>query len=603
MTTFARAAFAALVLATFAAFFVAQRLKSVAPVVLDVSATPFFSPNQDGRFDRATFSFALRRRDDIAVDVVDEGGEPVRRLVDDRTARRREQVRVKWDGRDDAGRTVPDAVYRARVVLRSQGRSVSLPRTVRLDTTPPVPKVLAVGASDAPGPALLPAPGGAAARIRLLAPGRRPSVEVWRTDLDRPRAVQELTLEGRPDARGVGATSWDGTRDGRRVGPGTYVAVVRSRDQAGNIGSSVPERVLEGRPRRGERVPSRGGITVRYLAAQPPVLPTRAGGAYTVAVDARGQTFNWSLRRVGAANPVRRSRRATGGPFTRRAPAGESGLFLFEARTRTRSTRVPVPVDDQRSNRVLVVLPATTWNGRNRVDDDGDGLPNTLGLGVPVRLERVFAGDGLPVGVGEDEAPLLVHLQRERLRYDLTTDVALAVGRGPKLQGHRGVLVAGDAVWLTEDVRRDLRAFVAEGGTLASLGTGSLRSEVEQTRDSLRDARPPGPVDLFGARLEPVRERRVPITIRDDDPKVQLFAGEEGLFPRVEAWEATADPGREARPFATAVTPDDRTVIVGARFGDGLVLRTGIPGFASRLSGDAASRELLGRIWTLLRTG
>jgi hypothetical protein len=387
------------------------------------------------------------------------------------------------------------------------------------------------------------------------------------------------------------------------VGGGVYAVVVRSRDQAGNIGISVPEAVLEGRPPRGRALPGRGGITVRYLAAQPPVLPTAAGRPFTVFVDARGQTYNWSLRRVGAARPVRRSRRGTGGPLVRRSPAGVSGLFLFEARTRTRATRVPVPVDDRRANRVLVVLPATTWNGRNPVDDDGDGLANTLELGLPVRLERVLAGDGLPRGVAENEAPLLAHLDREGLRYDLTTDVALAVGRGPQLKGHRGVLLAGDAVWLVEDVRRSLRGFVARGGVLASMGTGSLRSEVRQTSDRLLDPTPLAPADLFGARLAAVRRRTVDLVNRDDDPRIQLFAGEEGLFPAVRAWEATADPGREAEPFAAAVTPEDEVVIVGARYGEGLVLRPGIPGFATRLSGDPASRELLGRIWTLLRTG
>jgi hypothetical protein len=33
------------------------------------------------------------------------------------------------------------------------------------------------------------------------------------------------------------------------------------------------------------------------------------------------------------------------------------------------------------------------------------------------------------------------------------------------------------------------------------------------------------------------------------------------------------------------------------------VVRTGVPGFATRLSSDAASSELLGRIFTLLRAG
>jgi hypothetical protein len=215
----------------------------------------------------------------------------------------------------------------------------------------------------------------------------------------------------------------------------------------------------------------------------------------------------------------------------------------------------------------------------------------------------VFAGAGLPAGLAENEAPLLARLDRDGLRYDLTTDAALAVGAGPRLDGHRGVLIAGDATWLTEDVRRQLRAFVAGGGVLASLGTTSLRSEVRQTPRRLLDPTPVGPQDLFGSRLAPIRRRAVDLSILDDDERVQLFAGEEGLFPGVGAWEATRSVGGESRLASTAVTPDGEEVIVAARFGEGLVIRTGIPGFASRLSSDAASAELLGRIWTLLRTG
>src|SRR5690606_21947124 len=150
----------------------------------------------------------------------------------------------------------------------------------------------------------------------------------------------------------------------------------------------------------------------------------------TVAVDARGETYNWQLRRVGNPVPYVRSRRATGGELTRAMPAEESGLLLFEAHTRTHSTQVPIVVDDRRDNPVLVVLPATTWQGRNQLDDDGDGLPNTLDRGVSVELERVFA-QGLPRGMTENEAPLMAALDRQPGRYDVTTDVALALGVGP----------------------------------------------------------------------------------------------------------------------------------------------------------------------------
>ncbi|HWI07090.1 MAG TPA: hypothetical protein VNT54_06200, partial [Solirubrobacteraceae bacterium] len=63
MTAIARIVFALLVGATFAAFFVAQELKSTPPRV-EFTVTPFFSPNSDGRFDRARIAFTLKRPDD-----------------------------------------------------------------------------------------------------------------------------------------------------------------------------------------------------------------------------------------------------------------------------------------------------------------------------------------------------------------------------------------------------------------------------------------------------------------------------------------------------------------------------------------------------------
>ena len=609
MTRLAQGLFAVLVLATFAAFFVAQRLKSNPPVVQRLGVDPVLSPNRDGRKDRGRVSFALKRSDVVDVSMVDRDGDEVRELITGQRADAGEQVRTVWDGRDDEGRRAPDGTYLARINLRRQGRTITVQRNIVLDTTPPEPRVLSIGPETGtrPAPELLPRGDGKPAEIRFFAPGTRPSVEIWRTDRPRPRLVEGLEIDTELRAgqlpNGIGKTTWEGTRNGRRVSPGTYVAVVRSRDSAGNIGRSVPERTLQGRHRRGLIIPGRGGITIRYLAAQPPLVPSTAGREYEVAVDARGQTYNWTLRKVGAPAVVQRSRRATGGPLTRRAPRGESGLYLFEARTAARRTTVPVPVDDRRSNRVLVVLPSTTWQGRGRVDDDGDGVPNSLDLGLPVRLSRVFAGDGIPAGLTDNEGPLLARLHRQGLSYDLTTDTALAVGRGPKIRGHRGVLLAGETRWLTEDVRRQLRAFVASGGTLASLGTQSLRSEVRQTRRRLLEPTPLAREDLFGARIDPIRRRTVELSILEDDERVQLFAGEEGLFPNVEAWEATRSVGTQARRASVAVAPDGEEVIVAARFGRGLVIRTGIPGFATRLSSDETSAELLRRIWTLLRTG
>ncbi len=579
MTRLAGVLFALLVAATLAAFFVAQRLKSRPGVLVAAQGSTLLSPNRDGRFEVLELTARLREAEDVTARVVDAEGEPVRTLLEDRPVRRRERVALRWDGRDPAGRPVPDGRYRVRLVLGRAGRAITHPRTITVDTTPPVPRVLDVGPQTAPGPELLP---GRPARIRFSAPGRRVSVEVWRTDRGpRPVAVLLEAEEGLGAPEGV--ATWDGRVAGRRIGAGTFRVVVRSRDRAGNVGTSPP---------------ARSGITVRYLAAQPPARPVRAGRPATLAVDARGAPFAWALRRVGAPDPVRRGRRTSGRPFPVATPDGASGAFLFSARTRARVTQVPVAVDDARERRVLVVLPAASWQGRNPVDDDGDGLPDTLARGVPVRIERVFARDGLPAGFARGEAPLLAFLDREGLRYDLTTDVALAAGAGPPVEGHRGVLLAGDALWVAPAVGQALRRFAIGGGTVVSTGVDALRRTVRQTADRLADPSPPAPADLFGARLGPVERRPVDLTVFSDGD-LQLFAGDEGVFAGVRAWQATEALG-EAEPVATAVTPRGAPVVVAARFGRGLVVRPGIAAFGSRLSTDRASAELMRRLWTLL---
>ncbi len=62
VTRVARYVFAALVVATFGAFFVAQRLKNGPTLVQNFYRDPVFSPTKDGRLDRLRLSFLSRRR-------------------------------------------------------------------------------------------------------------------------------------------------------------------------------------------------------------------------------------------------------------------------------------------------------------------------------------------------------------------------------------------------------------------------------------------------------------------------------------------------------------------------------------------------------------
>ena len=253
--------------------------------------------------------------------------------------------------------------------------------------------------------------------------------------------------------------------------------------------------------------------------------------------------------------------------------------------------------------RVLVVLPLMTWQGRNPVDDDGDGAPNMLERGVPVRAARVFAGGALPAGLRGQEGPLLAFLARRRRAFDVTTDVALAQGRGPRLRGHRGVLLPGDVRWLPHGLQLELRAFVRAGGALLLTGIDSLRREVTLTPGGLL-SRPTAaaPVNLFGTRLRPLATEPTSVTNLNDH--IGLFSGEisggTGLFSGYPGNEATAALGPGETLAADAVTADNRPVIVAARFGRGLEIRTGLLDFATRLNADTNAAALLLRCWALL---
>lgn len=636
----ARAAvFAALVVATFGAFFVAQRLKHQPPAIQSIQIETFgrhglvFSPNGDGRRDSVRIGFKVTAADHVTVTVLDADGDPVRTLLSDHPVAAYHHLSgIRWDGRDDEGRLVPDGRYRIRITLLGQGRAFVVPRSILKDTQPPHPLVASIGPGRRYGPEFLPLPGNRPATVHFASPALAcPQVRVFRTAPGAPVEVLHEALH--PGAR---HWRWDGrlpaaapkpgqvicspgggartpARALRMATPGTYVVMLEWRNVAGNRGTSIPLDA-SGLPRfTAARWPGNGGVTVRRIGIQAPVTPARAGSRFPVLVDARGGHWRWSLRRIGSNVVSARSRRMKTKPtVTLTAPGEFSGLYLFTATTaKGASMTVPIPVAGRKTvvgtaaapHGVLVVLPMIRWAGDNPLDDDGDGAPNMLSHGNPARLFRVSA-QGLPEGFTNQEAPVLVWLDRGRHRFDITTDVQVATGRGPDLSAYRGVLIPGDARWLPARARTALRSFTSAGGTVVSLGTDSLRRTV-QLDDRGRLVKPSRDrvVDLFGARLRPVVTAPARLQLFKDDPSVELFAGSGGSFAPIDAYEETAGLG-SGKLLSSAVTvdPPGRTVIVAAQYGKGRVIRTGIPEFGRVLasSTDPAIGALMGRLWQLL---
>lgn len=611
MSRFATVVFALLVGATFSAFFVAQELKSRPPVVEVKRVMRFMSPNGDGRRDVNDIAISLEERDDVTLGIVDADGDQVRRLVDNRSARAGQWVRAAWDGRDTQSRPVPDGLYRLRVSLRRQGRSLVVAgKSIAVDTRPPAPFVR-VDADQR-----IVAPGGGPVDLRVRGAGRRRPTElsVWRTDVSPPREVATLA-----DATRLGRGRWDGEVGGRPAPPGTYLVRAETEDRAGNVGSSAP-----GLPARPTALRGRAGVTVRALAAVPPSEPVIAGQTVSVLVDARRRPFRWQLRQLGRARPVKRGAVRAGRPqLTVRTPRGPSAAYLLELASGRHRASAPVLAQAALRSKLLVVAPTITWLGSTRLDDDGNGLPDTLATGA-VRAQRPYAGtQGLPAGLAEQFAPLLVSLDRSDVAYDLTTDLALARS-DTRLSDYEGILLAGSQEWIPRRLAQRLRRYVLGGGRVASVGVDALRRGVTVSGRALTEPTQPDDRDIFGTRVLGAERARSGSAAPELGPiaeraELGLLEGSDGVLGGFRVWEEARKPagdraellaalGREltaaeqADAEAADRAPRDPLPIVSAtRLGRGLVIRIGLPQWGARLARDAEVEQIQRNVVDLLR--
>jgi hypothetical protein len=608
VTTLARVVFLALVAATFGAFFVAQRLKGSPPVV-QLQGERWLSPNGDGRKDRASLMLRVREPDVLTADLIDAAGAPVKRLVTERAIAPSRPLRVTWDARTDDGTLAPDGVYRVRGSLLEQGRSVVNPRLITVDTTPPRPRVTELR----PGQVVGPKPPEMSIFVTGISQRSATRFRVIRTDVPEP----QLVARGRR-APGLRRWRWNGRSGGEPVPAGVYVVQVRVRDRAGNVGSN-PVRV----PFDPGDSPGPAGITVRSLAAQPPLRPVTAGEKADFFVDSRARPYRWAIRRVGGKRPVRRGKVAAGakGPLKLRAPRGKSGLYLVELQSGRDRTEVPFLVQARERATMLVVLPAITWLGTDPVDDPPlrDGMPDTLDRagGGRVGWPRVFASEnGRPSGFSQ-VAPLLRYLDRNRLRYDLTSDLDLALSDAPRASDRKAVLLAGSLRWVPRPLARRLRRYVQDGGRLATFGPETLRRTVTLRADDTETAgqlvRPTEltGTDPFGAKLGPVRraDAAQPLTQLGGDPAYGLFEGTGGTLEGFSAFEESVPPaeGGAAKvlgamgveppkpdPAAPAEEqpPEARYALTAIRTGEkkGLIIRVGLPQWPQRLKEPSVSQ-------------
>jgi hypothetical protein len=131
-TQLARVVFALLVVASFAAFFITQRLKHAPTLVQGVKLVPAFSPTPQGHIKVERLSFRIEHSDDVTVTVIDSKENPVRTLIAHHHLLAYRRLKLRWDGLTERGSLAPAGTYRIRVNLLRQQRSVLFTRSFEL---------------------------------------------------------------------------------------------------------------------------------------------------------------------------------------------------------------------------------------------------------------------------------------------------------------------------------------------------------------------------------------------------------------------------------------------------------------------------------------
>ena len=479
-----------------------------------------------------------------------------------------------------------------------------LASSVRLDTTPPRPRVTSIGPRHEFGPELLPTRRAATPSCTSTRPGTSPS-----SGCSRPgRGPTRLVLED--EAR---------CRTARRSGAGTAHAE-RPPGLAGDL------------PRR-DRDPRRGRQPRPLAAAEPPrpardelrrqaararrhhrSLPRRAPAQRRHAARAtrssssstRGASRGrWSVRRVGSSAATPEPPQDLGARAPARSRARVGRLPAAGAHRHALRRRCPSRSRAPSATRVLVVLPVMTWQGRNSLDDDGDGLPNLLDRGVGAKLFRVYAGDGLPADFATRDAPLLAWLDRRGHRYDITTDVALAAGRGPRLEDHKGVILPSDVRWLPRALQQRLRRYVRDGGQrrhlrhrlaappgLAHAPRADDRSH--PARDDRRLRRAPAPAAAPAQAQQPRRRRATTIDFFGGT------AGAFGPFSLVQEVDLADRPPPARSPRTRRPGGRSSRRRAWARASCCASASPSSPSHLSARANDPNTTALLDRTWTLL---
>ena len=437
----------------------------------------------------------------MTVDVVDADGGARAPARDGRRRARSRPIRLTWDGRTDDGARAPDGLYRLRIALRRQGRVVDRPVADRTSTRPPSPIVARRPAIEPPigGPGHR-APGQPVRTVR----GVSPLPAHGRSRSGAPTSSRRARSPRFEPAAGKRSAVWDGLVDGAPAPPGTYIVVPTVEDRAGNLG--IGARRAAAAAGRGPRPAGRHRPATRRPAAARAGARGRARATSSStrgAGTSAGACAAWAAGACGAKGRGRAGQAAVG--EARRAACRAS--TCSRSATARYATRVPVPGaviragDDPRraAGDLLARAPtpstttATACPTRSRTAGPCASHPRGCS-----RVGRT----GCPPASPTRSAPLLAFLDRARIRYDVTTDLALVGSRSPRAGDRKGVLLRRREA--LDPARRWLAACAAtSSAAVAWPPSAPARCAAASTVTARPPARPTQPTDIDAVRHAP----------------------------------------------------------------------------------------------------
>jgi hypothetical protein len=265
-----------LIVATAGAFGRTELLKLETNPVSGPRVDKDFSPVCRCASGLAHISFRLRRADHVTLSIVDNRGHTVDTVVA-HDALRAGRVAFTWNGRNSNGEIVPEGSYRPKLELQRHGRTIVLPDPMRVDTTPPVLRIVRA----------------APLTISPDGDGRRDGIRLDYSVSEHANAILLVDGVQREKTRFRplhGVMSWYGRDDGKLLPPGAYRLQLAAVDEAGN------------------RTTDRKAVTVRirFIELWRTRIAVARGARFGVRYNADATTVHW--RFAGKTGVARRGK-------------------------------------------------------------------------------------------------------------------------------------------------------------------------------------------------------------------------------------------------------------------------------------------------------